>query len=193
MKLAHVEGAILAGGASRRMGHEKSRVEFQSVPMIQRVADALGSCLSRVRVVIRPGSEPPIDLPCIEDGHEVRAPIVGVLAALRCCESSAVLVVACDLPEIDPRVVLALLSLVPVEGVADVVAPLGPRGHEPLLAVYRPSLIPEIERRIQAGEYSLQHLLREVNTLGIPEADLRQIDPELRSLRNINYPEDVVA
>ncbi len=85
---------------------------------------------------------------------------------------------------------MALLALVPAQAGHDVVAPLGPGGYEPLLAVYRPRVLPEMERRIEAGELSLQSLLRAVDTLAIPEAELRSIDPELRSLRNVNRPED---
>jgi molybdopterin-guanine dinucleotide biosynthesis protein A len=173
------------------MGRDKSRLEWKGVPLAKRVADALGSCVSRVRLVIRPGTEPPLPLPCIEDSHPERAPIVGVHAALSACESTAVLVAACDLPEIDPRFVLALLALVPACDGCDVVAPLGAERYEPLLAVYRPRLLPEVARRIKAGELSLQKLLREVNTLGIPEVELRSIDPELRSLRNLNRPQDL--
>ncbi len=191
MKLDYIEGAILVGGASSRMGCDKARLEWNGVPLVERVANALGSCMSRVCLVIRPGSEPPLDLPCVEDVRSERAPIVGVHAALQACESAAVLVTACDLPELDPNVVLALLALVPHGDGPDVVAPIGTKGHEPLLAVYRPRLLPEIERRIDAGKLSLQSLLHDVDTLGIPEATLREIDPELRSLRNVNRPEDL--
>jgi len=193
LKLDHVEGAILIGGASSRMGRDKARLEWKGTPLAQRVADVLGSCVSRVRLVMRPGSEPPLDLPCIVDQRPEHAAMVGVHAALVACESAAVLVAACDLPEIDPRVVLALLALVPAQAGPDVVAPLGPGGYEPLLAVYRPRVLPEMERRIEAGELSLQSLLRAVDTLAIPEAELRAIDPELRSLRNVNRPDDLVG
>ncbi len=68
---------------------------------------------------------------------------------------------------------------------------MGAKGHEPLLAGYRPRLLPALVRRIEGGELSLQSLLDDVETLSIPEATLRQIDPELRSLRNLNRPEDL--
>jgi molybdopterin-guanine dinucleotide biosynthesis protein A len=191
LKIDHVEGAILVGGASSRMGRDKARLEWHGVPLVRRVADALGSCLTQVRLVTRPGAEPPLDLPCIEDSETDRAPIVGIHAALRACGRAAVLVAACDLPEIDPRFVLALLALVPVDGDFDVVAPQRGQHLEPLLAVYRPRILPEVERRIRAGELGLQKLLRSVMTLRVPEEELRSIDPELRSLRNVNQPSDL--
>ncbi len=191
MKLTHVEGAVLAGGASSRMGRDKARIEWDGATMAERVAGALAECVERVRVVIRPGDAPPVAVPVIEDAHPARAPMVGVCAALRACEASAVLVAACDLPEVDVRCLLALLALVPARGGPDVVAPLGPKGPEPLLAVYRPELLAEIERRIAADQLSLQALIRDADTLLVPEDVLRGFDPELRTLRNVNTPEDL--
>lgn len=191
MKLAHVEGAVLIGGGSTRMGRDKATLEFEGVPLALRVARALGSCVERVRFVARPDALPALGYDCIVDRHDARAPLVGIAAALAACEVSAVLVCACDLPTVDPRVLLALLALAPAQDGADVVAPLGPRGPEPLLAIYRPRLLPELERRIARGELALQALLRDVDTLFVPEADLRALDPTLASLRNLNRPEDL--
>jgi molybdopterin-guanine dinucleotide biosynthesis protein A len=191
LKLTHVEGAVLVGGASSRMGRDKATLPYDGAPLALRAAHALAACVARVRLVARPDARPELGFACIDDRHPVRAPLVGVHAALAACEASAVLVAACDLPDLDPRVLLALLALAPVEGGADVVAPLGPRGPEPLLAIYRPRLLPEIERRIAAGDFALQALLRDVDTLLVPESDLRALDPELRSLRNLNRPGDL--
>lgn len=191
MKLTHVEGAILAGGASSRMGRDKATLEWRGEPLAAHVARALGACLERVRVVVRPGDPSPLDLERIDDEREVRAPIVGVEAALAACEASAVLVAACDLPDVDPRVLLALLALVPEQGGRDVVAPCSARGPEPLLAVYRPRILPEVRARIERGELALHALLDTVDTLAIPEADIRSLDPDLTTLRNANRPEDL--
>jgi molybdopterin-guanine dinucleotide biosynthesis protein A len=182
---------VLVGGGSTRMGRDKATLRYEGEPLAGRVAAALGACVERVRLVARPGELPALGLPCIVDRHAERAPLVGIAAALAACEASAVLVAACDLPDVDPRVLLALLALAPAEGGADVVAPLGPHGPEPLLAVYRPRLLPEIERRIARGELALQALLRDAKTVFVPEADLRALDPALASLRNLNRPEDL--
>ena len=191
MKLTHVEGAVLCGGASTRMGRDKATLEYGGIPLARRVADALGACVARVRLVGKPGELPSLGLDTILDRHPERAAMVGVAAALAACEASAVLVAACDLVHLDPRVALALLALAPVDGSADVIAPLGPKGPEPLLAIYRPRILPELERRIARGELGLQALLRDSPTLFIPESDLRALDPTLRSFSNANSREDL--
>jgi molybdopterin-guanine dinucleotide biosynthesis protein A len=191
LRLTHVEGAVLCGGASTRMGRDKATLELDGVPLALRVADALGACLARVRLVAKDGSLRALGRDVIVDRHPERAALVGVAAALAACEAPAVLVAACDLPFLDPRVVLALCALAPVEGAADVVAPVGPRGPEPLCAVYRTRLLPEVERRIARGELALHALLRDVACTLVPEADLRALDPTLRSLTNANSPDDL--
>ena len=191
MRLTHVEGAVLCGGASTRMGRDKATLEYDGVPLARRVANVLGMCVARVRVVGKPGELPALGLETIVDRHAARAPLIGVAAALAACEASSVLVAACDLVHLDARVALALLALAPIDGSADVIAALGPRGPEPLLAIYRPRLLPELERRIARDELGLQALLRDVPTLFIPEADLRALDPTLRSFTNANSPGDL--
>ncbi len=191
MSLSHVEGAILVGGLSSRMGSDKATLEYKGVPLVRRVADALLQCVERVRLVARPGEAPALGLEVIEDRRAERAPLIGVHAALAACEVSGVLVAACDLPDIEPRLLLALLAVFPTDAGPDIVAPRGPRGLEPLLAIYRPTLLAEIERRIDAGELALMSLLRDAHTLELPEADLRQVDPDLESFRNLNRPEDL--
>ncbi|NRA02200.1 MAG: molybdenum cofactor guanylyltransferase [Myxococcales bacterium] len=191
MRLAHVEGAVLVGGASSRMGREKASLEWDGVPMAQRVAASLRTCIARVRAVVRPGMAPPPGLEAVEDRYPARAALVGVHAALAACEAPAVLVAACDLPEIEPRVLLLLLGLVPAAGGADIVAAAGPNGPEPLLTIYRPRLLPEIERRIESEQLSLRGLLAASDTLLVSEEDLRRADPELRSFRNVNLPREL--
>ncbi len=192
MPLTHVEGAVLAGGLSSRMGRDKARVEWHGEPLVARVARALGACVARVRLVLRPEAESPLDLARIDDRRPERAPIVGLEAALGACEASAVLVAACDLPQIEPRLLLALLALCPAEGGPDAIVPSGPRGPEPLLAIYRPRVLPELRARIERGELSLLGLVGSLDTLLVPERDLRIFDPDLASFRNVNRPEDLV-
>jgi molybdopterin-guanine dinucleotide biosynthesis protein A len=173
------------------MGRDKAWVEYRGEPMAQTVAAVLGRCVREVRVVLRRGLEAPPGLPRIDDLYPQRAPIVGIHAALRACDVSGTLVTACDLPEIDPRLILALLAAWPVSGAPDILAPSSARGPEPLLAIYHPRLIPELEERIEAGRFSLQALLRDVRTRVISADTLRQLEPRLGTFRNVNRPDEL--
>jgi molybdenum cofactor guanylyltransferase len=194
LRLQHIEAVVLAGGASTRLGRDKATLPIDGVAMAERVAGALAACFERVRVVIRPGTPAPVALPAIEDRHAERGAMVGIAAALAAADAPWVAVVACDLPFVEPSVLLALAALAPLDCEHDVVAPLGPQGVEPLLALYRTyrtRLLPELERRIAAGELSLRALLEPPRLLGVPVGDLRSVDPTLASLHNVNRPEDL--
>jgi molybdopterin-guanine dinucleotide biosynthesis protein A len=181
LKIDHIEAAILVDSDSERS--DMSRAEGERVALVRQVADGLGACVRQVRLVMPPGDEPPLDLPCIENSGRHRAPIEGIHAALGACESAALMIARWDLGQIDSRLILALLALVPAEGGFDIVAPELSGRFEPLFAVYRPRILPEIATRIAAGELSLQDLLRAVDTFGVPEAELLCFDPELRWAR----------
>jgi molybdopterin-guanine dinucleotide biosynthesis protein A len=193
LKLTHVEAAVLCGGASTRMGRDKATLPYEGVPLARRVAEVLGECVERVRLVTKADDESlaALGYERILDRHPEQAAMVGVAAALAASSAPAVFVAACDLPFADPRVALALLALAPVDGTADVIAPAGPHGVEPLFAIYRTRLLPELERRIARGALGLQALVREVTNLVVPESALRAFDPTLRSLRNANSPDDL--
>ena len=62
---------------------------------------------------------------------------------------------------------------------------------EPLLAVYRASLASTWEQALREGDPSLRELLSRCRARLLPEAALRAVDPELRSLVNVNTPEDL--
>jgi molybdopterin-guanine dinucleotide biosynthesis protein A len=73
---------------------------------------------------------------------------------------------------------------------ADAVVPRAEGRLHPLAAAYRVSLLPRIEELILADRRRLTLLLEEIGTRVLDEQELREVDPELLSLRNVNTPED---
>jgi molybdopterin-guanine dinucleotide biosynthesis protein A len=100
---------------------------------------------------------------------------------LKAARTEACAVIACDIPEID----MALLrSLAEAAADAEIAVPLGPSGlYEPLLAVYRKSIVPEVEALLEKGERSLLPLYKTCRT-----AVVRFDDPG--RIRNLNTRED---
>ena len=62
--------------------------------------------------------------------------------------------------------------------------------RHPLAAVYRTSVIPVIDRLLDAGRQRPLFLFEQVDTVLIPTQDLLSADPKLSSLLNLNQPED---
>ena len=115
---------------------------------------------------------------------------MGLYSGLKATQSSTALVVAVDMPFVQPALLAFLLAhheentlLVPVvEGVPQV-----------LLAIYPRSILPLIETLLQQGKRAPRALLEVAPVRYIEEAQLREVDPQLRSFVGINTPHDLQA
>ena len=73
----------------------------------------------------------------------------------------------------------------------DAVVPVSPRGPEPLCAVYAPSCLAPIHRRVAAGEMRMTSFWPDVRVLELGPPELQAFgDPE-GFFRNINTPADL--
>ena len=179
-------GAILVGGASRRMGRPKAFVEYAGRSFAARVADALRAELPEVVAVGRGAL--PRDLGAIErldDAAGIAGPLAGILALLRQRPRSAWLVAACDLPLLDPAAVRWLLGQRGTASLA-ILPRLEPSRVEPLLALYEPAASSLLEPLAARGERSLQGLALEPGvSIPTPPAALAA------AWRNVNTEEEL--
>jgi molybdopterin-guanine dinucleotide biosynthesis protein A len=130
-------GVILAGGASTRMGTDKSAMEVAGRPMIEWVASALAPACERVVVA---GGSPRAGFEVIEDPvTDRRGPLSGLVAALEAVTDRRVILVATDQPWLRSATVEALASRA-TDLPSVVVDHDGAR--QPTLAVYPPSVLP---------------------------------------------------
>jgi molybdopterin-guanine dinucleotide biosynthesis protein A len=111
-----------------------------------------------------------------------------VHSALVAARTPWVLAVACDMPFIQPEAVRVLLEA-RGEAVDAVCFEVAGR-LEPLLAVYRTALAAGWGAAL-GEDPSLRQLLSCYRTRLLPEVALRAVDPTLRSLVNVNTPEDL--
>src|SRR5690242_654493 len=96
-RMLDVEGFILVGGASSRMGEEKSRLIFDGPTGVARIADSLLPLTDKVRIVGSRFEEQRL-LANVPDLHPQWGPLGGIHAALTACKTGWCIVVACDLP-----------------------------------------------------------------------------------------------
>ena len=193
---------VLAGGLGSRMKADKAGLEVGGRTLLEHVLAQLGPYYEEVLVSVSPGQAPRVNDRAmrnvlilgsspriVEDDVPGLGPLGGILAGLKAAANDACAVVACDIPEID----LPLLrSLARAAGGTEIAVPTGPAGHyEPLFAVYRRSVVPEIEALIRTGERSIlplygrcrtavvrfkdSHRLRNLNTRADYEAYLREL------------------
>ncbi len=136
-----------------------------------------------------------LGLPTFPDSIQGKGALGGILTTLQHSPHELVLVVACDMPALNP-VLLRYMSMQPAGYDAYVPAWLsssGERQVEPLHAVYTRSCIPEIEGRIREERLKVGDLLDALNVLYLPEAEMRGYDPNLLSFSNINTPDEWAA
>ena len=100
------------------------------------------------------------------------------------------LAVAADMPHLTPEVVRALWDL---RDDADAVVPVTEKGREPLLALYRvEACLPAAREVLATGRRRPVAVFSQVTTVEVPADALRSVDPELRSLINVNTPADLI-
>src|SRR5262249_25147924 len=129
-----------------------------------------------------------IDLPVLPDAIPDVGPLGGVLAVLEACFAPRVFVVACDMPFLVPDAV-RLVAHHPDE--ATVVIPVIEHRPEPMFARYGKSAARAIRARLASGERKSTGFHTDVSVRVVTEEALRAVDPMLRSLINVNRPEDL--
>jgi molybdopterin-guanine dinucleotide biosynthesis protein A len=180
-----LEGAILAGGKSRRMGRDKALLPIGGRTFVEAIADALRPLVSRVRIV---GHEPVFGLPAQADLRPGLGPLSGIQAALATAEASRVLVVACDLPLITTFFLRGLVSELAPE--LDAVVPCPGGTPVAVCALYRTTCLGDVEQRLARGDCAAREFAKTLNARFLDDADLERLDPSGRCLLNFNTLQD---
>jgi molybdopterin-guanine dinucleotide biosynthesis protein A len=202
---------ILCGGESTRMGCDKALLPFGPESMLQRVVRLLGEAVRPDRTVIVAAAHQrlpllPAGVITTRDERPERGPLEGLAAGLRAAPSivDTVYVSSCDVPLLVPAFVRRMFELLEVAENADPRAIAVPRSfdiavprdrdfYHPLAAVYRRSVLPCIERLLAADRLGVRLLFDEARTRAVFVEDLRPIDPQLDTLKNLNTPEEYQA
>lgn len=183
--------AVMAGGKSRRMGTDKRTLTVGGQTMVSRVAGVVSSVCERTVVVVAQGDDrlAGVDLgPRTQVIHDVipcAGPLGGLITALSEPDVTWVLAVAADMPLIRPEVIRLLWDC---RDGHDAVVAVGPRGPEPLLALYHSSCRDVAQEALRSRPASPRRLLELVSATEVPVDALRVVDPELSSLLNVNTP-----
>jgi len=184
---------VLCGGESRRMGRPKAWLRFGAEVLLQRVVRLVSTVAHPVVVVAAPGQDLPhlpSDATIVRDAVAGRGPLQGLATGLACVHDPSTLVyaTATDVPFLEPRWISRLVEL--SDG-RDLVIPFVGGYYHPLAALYHKSaVLPAIEGLLRADRLRPVFLVQAVRTRVVGEAEIRDVDPELGTLRNLNYRED---
>jgi molybdenum cofactor guanylyltransferase len=184
--------AVLAGGASRRMGRDKATLAVGGVELAARVLAAAAQVADPV-VLVAPEGHPARRLAARVVTDPGQGPLAALAAALGALDAGHVLVLAGDHPGLRTELLAHLVAL--AGGGEAVACRRGPR-LEPLVAVYRraPALAAARARLAAPGDdRSVLGLLAGLRTVVVEEPQWRPLDPDGRSFVDLDDPADLAA
>ena len=160
--LERLTGVLLVGGASRRFGSPKALAVIGGETLAARGWRVLDAACDEVIAVGKTADGLALPFTLLDDGTDLRAPIAGVVAGLRASQHDVAVVLPVDCPSITPETLrrLGMMVAVPQTG--------------PLPGAYTKSMLPELERRLAAGELSLRGV--NGNVVEIDEGELADVD-----------------
>lgn len=185
--------AIIAGGQATRLGgRDKAALPIGGTPILERQLAALHGLVGHLLIVANdPDRFSAAGIPVVPDLAPGAGALGGVYTAVSAAPDDRTLVVACDMPFLDRRVLSRLIEL---GSVADIAVPHGTSGLQPLCATYSRACVPELRLRVETGRLGLREFIREARGLRLAElaaADIAPLGDEERLFFNVNTPEDV--
>ncbi len=185
-------GAVLVGGRSRRMGEDKALIEWLGRPLALHVADVLDRVCPQVVLVGGSGrGYERLGRAWLPDlaGVSGAGPMAGLITALRV--APRVLLVACDLPFLEPFILERLLT---AAGQAPVAIPMLPgRRMDPLIGIYGRGALPLALRSLASGSGRMSDLIGVSGARVIPASALGSAGDVARALTNLNRQHDLAA
>ena len=185
--MSDLQAFILTGGASRRMGTDKSQLLIDRQTFTEHISETLLKLTDSVTIV---GGQPQgSTLPSVVDVYPQWGALGGVHAALTACKREWAIVVACDLPFVTAELFSFLASL---RLDHEAVVPIQPDGRpQPLAAFYRVDPCRQSATElIEAGRRRPLDLLEAVKTRRVSFDEIRNLEQSEKFFVNINTPAD---
>lgn len=158
--------AVLAGGRSRRMGHDKAAIFWKGKTFLQHQLDK-GFELGCTDIMVCGGDYTSNGVRSVADIYPHRGPLGGIHGCLTHAREDVCMILSVDVPQISADVLRQLAAL--YEGNrADAVLLRTAHGTEPLIGLYGTHLAERIAPMLENGSPGVFELLREIRVLELP-------------------------
>ena len=180
-----VNGLVLAGGRSIRMGSDKGVMTWHGREQRYYAADLLKPFCEEVFISCRPDQAAGVDerYQALPDTFLNMGPTGGILSALRAQRDKAWLVVACDLPLLNEETIRYLIGNRKSAHIATTYESPHDGLAEPLITIWEPESYPVLLNFLGQGKTCPRKVLMNSET-----ASLKPLQPQ--ALMNVNTPEE---
>lgn len=172
------------------MGQDKAWIDLDGRPIIARVIDVLREVADEVIIVANDPRFTELGLRVVPDRFPEGGALGGIATGVGAATHDRVLVAACDMPFLRSEVWRLLIAR---SAGVDVVVPRVGGEYETLHALYTKACLGPMEDALASGRLRVISFFADVRVREVSEADLRALDPALRSLTNVNTPEELAA
>jgi len=188
-----ISSIVLAGGRSSRLGHNKV---FKTVGD-QNLLDLVIKCvtpLSSETILVASSENAPVQsgiypgLRTVFDIYPGKGPLGGIYTGLLASKSSHNLVVASDMPFLNPALLCYMMQ---ISSDFDLVVPRVGDMVEPLHAVYSRNCLKHMEHLLKHGELPVRRLFSMVRTRFVEADEIEKFDSDHLSFFNVNTRADL--
>ena len=184
---APLAAAILTGGRGRRLGGvRKAELDVGGATIAARQLPVLRAVSRHVFAVgAAVGGSGGEEIEYVADLFPEHGALGGIYTAIVSSPCDRTLVVACDMPFLDERLLQYMAGID-----ADLVIPRTARGYEPLCAVYGRACAASIRERLERGTLAASVLPAGVSIVEVGPEVLGPYDPDGLLFLNVNTPHD---
>jgi molybdopterin-guanine dinucleotide biosynthesis protein A len=186
---------VLAGGGAVRFGRDKLAEPYQGLPLLHHAILRSAEVCDEIVVVLAPGADTaglPPGVRATFDPTPGEGPLAGLQAGLLAAATAdLVVLVGGDMPDLRTPVLREMLRVADEAGV-DAVALAEGDGYRPLPCVLRPAAAADAAHSLlHAGRRRLRDLLAALHTAIIDEPTWTALDPDRRTLFDVDEPGDL--
>jgi molybdopterin-guanine dinucleotide biosynthesis protein A len=184
---------VLAGGKGLRLGRDKVQETVGNSNLLQRVLSQLATFNREVIIVTASGKSLPQftdyqSFRVVADTYPGKGALGGIYTGLAISNSWYNLIVACDMPFLNPALLRYMIQL---SAGFDLVVPRLGELVEPLHAVYAKSCLALVERLLSQDNLEVRALFELVNVRYVEVEEIDRFDPKHLSFFNINTEADL--
>lgn len=187
-KLFPLNGLVLTGGKSTRMGKAKDQIKWYDKQQRYYLADLLYHLCEEVFISCRPDQVKDIETgySALSDTFLGFGPLSGMLSALRWNRKTAWLVVACDLPLLNESTIQYLIQHRDPQKIATTYVSPHDGLPEPLITIWEPASYPVLLEFLSKGITCPRKALINSDVLA-----LNPLEPQ--ALMNVNTPDEAAS